>query len=131
MTLLHVPLSSLVPEVMSLKAAMFVYTQPRFVEIASVRPRRVKMAPTIGDAALVPTEGTQPSFLSYSAIAPSKAPGSNSAAAATSTEARLVHEPKAFGVAARNVVWKAGIANSVLHPLPPAPPLPSSQTISM
>lgn len=45
----------LLPCVMSLKLALFAYTQPRFLEIVSVIPMRTSMAATSGVAALVPT----------------------------------------------------------------------------
>src|ERR1700690_1342127 len=91
---------------------------PRSAEIGSVRPRRVKIAATRGLAALVPTTRLQPPVATeYSAIPPPLM--LDPAAAARSTESRVPHDPKLL---APNAVWKAGIGNSVLQPLPPAPP---------
>jgi hypothetical protein len=83
------------------------------------------MAATSGVAALVPTTAPQPPCVDeYSAMPPSSLPppdGVNSAAAEMSLVARFAQEPKADAFVARNAVWNAGVANSVLQPLVVAP----------
>ncbi len=90
------------------------------------------MAATSGVAALVPTTAPHPPCVDeYSAMPPSLLPppdGVNSAAAATSLVARFAQEPKADACVPRNVVWKVGVANSVLQPLVVAPDWSSHTT---
>jgi hypothetical protein len=94
----------------SLNAEAFVYGHARFCEIVSASPRRVMMAATRGDAALVPSTDVQPCW--YTGISTSWSWNSNAAAAEKSAVARLLQL-----VPERDAICHEGALNSVLQPL--------------